>query len=62
VISEVTKHIAIDARLLAKANHYYELRNKLIHERATVNVGDSDITNYRKTIERVLAILFKLRF
>jgi hypothetical protein len=48
--------------LIETANHYYNLRNKLIHERATVDVLDSDIRNYRGTIERLLNSLFDLEF
>ena len=62
VINEVTAKIAIPPTLLAKANHYYLLRNKLIHERATVDVTDTDVDNYRATIQDVLKILFRLKF
>jgi len=48
--------------LFETANHYHNLRNKLIHERATVDVADSDIRNYRGTIERLLNSLFDLNF
>ena len=48
--------------LFDTANHYYGLRNKLIHERATVDVADSDIKNYRRTVERLLNALFDLKF
>jgi hypothetical protein len=48
--------------LIEAANHFYNLRNKLIHERATVDVVDSDISNYRLTVERLLNALFDLRF
>jgi uncharacterized protein (DUF1499 family) len=44
------------------ANYYYRLRNKLIHERATVTVVDSDIKNYRRPIEQLLHALFDLNF
>jgi hypothetical protein len=44
--------------LLARAQHYYNIRNKLIHERATVGVLDSDIRNYRLVVQQVLQILF----
>ena len=44
------------------ANHYYELRNKFVHERATVDVGDRDIGIYRTAVERVLNTLFNLEF
>lgn len=48
--------------LIDTANHYYMMRNKLIHERATVDVTDSDIKNYRLTVERLLNSLFDLNF
>jgi len=62
VINEIQLHVKLPAALLAKVNHYYGLRNKLIHERATVGITDGEITDYRKTIERVLKKLFKLKF
>lgn len=62
VISAVTQKINIPKTLIEAADHYYNLRNKLIHERATVGVTDSDVTNYRLTIEKLLNILFDLRF
>lgn len=62
VIAAVTAKVTIPADLLAKARHYYGLRNKLVHERATVDVVDSDVNNYQRTIERILKILFGLRF
>jgi hypothetical protein len=58
----VTNHITIPPPVLAKARHYYNIRNKLIHERATVGVTDADVESYRATIQDVLRILFKLRF
>ena len=60
VISEVSKKVAIPQNLLDKAKHYYELRNKLIHERATVGIIDSDVENYDRTIREILHILFDL--
>lgn len=45
-----------------KANHFYLMRNKLIHERATVGITDNDVASYRETIEVVLKALFKLKF
>lgn len=62
VISEVLSKQPIPAGLISIANHYYLMRNKLIHERATVGVTDSDVENYRLTIQSVLKILFKLKF
>jgi hypothetical protein len=62
VIQEVTNKVPIPSTLLSKASHYYGLRNKLIHERATVGITDADVENYRSTIQNVLKILFKLKF
>jgi Histidine kinase-, DNA gyrase B-, and HSP90-like ATPase len=63
VIKEIKPHVpALDPKLLGKVNHYYGLRNKLIHERATVGITDNQVKDYRKTIERVLGKLFKLKF
>lgn len=62
VIAAVQPHVTVDAKLWAKAEHYYGLRNKLIHERATVEITDTDIANYRDTVEQILAALFDLDF
>jgi hypothetical protein len=62
VINAVTQKVKIPQTLLDKARHYYDLRNKFIHERATVAITDSDVENYRSTIQRILAILFELKF
>lgn len=45
-----------------KANHFYLVRNKLIHERASTTVTDNDVDSYRRTIQTVLRVLFKLNF
>lgn len=45
-----------------KANHYYLMRNKLIHERASTTVTDNDVETYRQTIQTILKILFNLKF
>ena len=62
VIAAVTEKVEIPGMLLAKTEHYYNLRNKLIHERATVGIADADVENYRDTIEQILTILFDLSF
>src|SRR5258708_47425 len=62
VIAEVTKKVNIPKKLLDKAQHYYGLRNKLIHERATVDITNADVDNYRSTVQEILTILFKLKF
>lgn len=60
VVSEVASKLAIPKNLLDKAKHYYELRNKLVHERATVGITDSDVENYDNTVREILHLLFDL--
>lgn len=62
VINAVSQKVQIPSKLVDKAKHYYELRNKLIHERATVSITDTDIEIYRETIEQLLTTLFGLQF
>lgn len=62
VINEVKVHVTFPPTLLAKVQHFYNLRNKLIHERATVGILDSQVADYRTTIEQVLKFLFKINF
>lgn len=62
VISEITTKVKLAEKLLLKARHYYGLRNKLIHERATVDVADADIENYKLAVQAILGKLFKLTF
>jgi hypothetical protein len=62
VVKAVAQKVLIPKVQLDKANHYYLLRNKLIHERATVNITDTDIENYRDIIEQILTELFNLKF
>ena len=62
VIKEVQTQISLPPALLSKIDHYYLLRNSLIHERATQQITDTQINDYRKVVEKVLNLLFGLRF
>ncbi len=62
VIKVVRQKVNIDSVTLRKIEHYYRLRNKLVHERATVEVTDEDIDNYEETVQHVLTLLFNLKF
>lgn len=62
VVAEVKNKVNLPQKLVAKATHYYEMRNKLIHERATVGITDKDVAIYRDTIEQILTRLFDLNF
>lgn len=58
VISIVRQKIQIDDTDFTKIKHFASMRNKLIHERATVDVAESDIANYLTLVERMLQKLF----
>ncbi|MEE9176515.1 MAG: ATP-binding protein [Thermodesulfobacteriota bacterium] len=62
VHKEIKKHIKLKSSTWRKVKHYYYLRCKLIHERATVGLSDSEIENYREVVQIVLNKLFKLKF
>lgn len=62
VIREIKPHVAIPQAIWDKAQHYYAMRNKLVHERATVSVTEADIGNYRNSVIQVLSKLFGLKF
>jgi hypothetical protein len=62
VIDLLAQHIVIPPGDVDKARHYYNLRNKLIHERATVDILESDVAIYQRTVQRMLKLLFKLKF
>ncbi len=62
VIKIVEQKIKLGSTRLNKISHYYGIRNKLIHEKATVDVTDTDISNYLETVEQILTLLFGLSF
>jgi len=62
VISIISQKVHIDATKLNKIKHYYHLRNKLIHEKATVDITERDVTIYTLTIQNILKTLFGFSF
>jgi len=60
--TEVRKHITIDAPTLKKIDHYYKLRCDLAHQRATPNITDTQIEDYRSIVEKLLNAMFGLDF
>jgi hypothetical protein len=62
VIKEVQAHVKFPPALIAKVGHYYNFRNSVMHQRASVMITDEQVEDYRKTIERVLRKLFKAKF
>ncbi|MBU2541736.1 MAG: ATP-binding protein [Candidatus Omnitrophica bacterium] len=61
VEKEIKKYVKISEKLWKKINHYYGLRCKLIHERATVGIDERQIEDYQETVQKVLKKLFKLQ-
>ncbi|MCK4527845.1 ATP-binding protein [candidate division WOR-3 bacterium] len=62
VHNEVKKYVKLSSNLWKKIEHYYRLRCKLIHERATVGIDDDQVEDFRDVVQKVLKKLFKLRF
>lgn len=62
VHKEVKKFIELKESIWKKINFYYNLRCKLIHERATVGIPDDQIEDFRDVVEKVLKKLFDLKF
>lgn len=62
VIKAITERVPLPQVILDKAEHYYNLRNKLVHERTTATPTDKQIADYQDTVEKVLATLFGMRF
>ncbi len=62
VIDEIKRYIHLSDTIWGKINHYYDLRCKLVHERASVGISDSQIQEYRSVVHGVLKVMFKLKF
>ncbi len=62
VHDEVKKYIKIKDDTWKKIKHYYDLRCKLVHEKATGGVSDAQIQDFREVVEGVLTKLYKLKF
>jgi len=58
VQNEIGKFKAIDRETWKKINHYYRLRSKLVHERASVSISDAEVSDYREVVESTLIELF----
>lgn len=61
-ISVVRQKVNFGEENLRKIRHYNLMRNKLIHERTTVDVTGADISIYEEIIRDSLGKLFDLAF
>jgi len=59
---KIYSKVKITAETWKKIEHYYQLRCKLVHEKATVGISDTQIEDFRKVVESVLGKLYKLKF
>jgi hypothetical protein len=59
---EVQKYVEFPKEVWRRIDFFYDLRSKMIHERATVAVSDGQIRNFRTTVQTVLNRLFDLQF
>ncbi len=62
VHTEVKKYVNLSADTWKKVAHFSDLRNKLIHQRATGGVSDGQLEDFRGVVEAVLKKLYKLKF
>lgn len=62
VHKEVEKNSNISQRDWKKIAHNNDLRNSLIHRRATASISDTQIEDFRSIVQRALKKLFKMRF
>jgi len=60
VQAEVNKHLSINPQTIKKIDFYYKLRCDLIHQRATPNITDPQIEDYRVIVEELLKNMFGL--
>lgn len=62
VEQEIQKYVKIPQGLWQKIDHYYAIRCKLVHERATVGLTDEQVEDYREVVQKILRRLFHLQF
>lgn len=62
VHNEIKKYGTFAKLNWGKIEYFYNLRCKLVHEKATAGITDSQIADFRGIVEDVLRKLFKLRF
>ncbi|MBS1717793.1 MAG: ATP-binding protein [Armatimonadetes bacterium] len=62
VVAEIKKYVSLSQDQERKLKYYNDIRNKLIHERASVSISDSDIEAFRKLVEGLLTKLFGIKF
>jgi DNA-binding MltR family transcriptional regulator len=59
---EIKKYVSLNMTTWKKISHFSDMRNKLIHQRASAGISDDELENFREVVEGVLKKLHKLRF
>ena len=62
VQAEIKKTVRISAALWKKVDYYYGMRCKLVHERVSVSISDTDINSFMELVQILLGRMFKLKF
>jgi len=62
VHTEIKKYVTLTAVIWGKIAHYSDLRNKLIHQRASAGITPAELADFRSVVEGVLKKLYKLKF
>jgi hypothetical protein len=62
VHTEVKKYVTLSKDTWKKISHFSDLRNKLIHQRASSGVSDAELEIFRELVEAILKKLYKLKF
>lgn len=61
VEQEIQKYISISRAVWKQLKYYYNLRCKLVHERASTGITDPQIQDFDNLVKKVLNKLFKLK-
>ncbi|MHB8084837.1 MAG: ATP-binding protein [Dehalococcoidia bacterium] len=62
LIEEMKKYKPITDEFWKKVKYFHNLRSKLIHERSSAIIDDSELDNFKKLVESILGDLFNLKF
>lgn len=60
VHTEIKKYVNLDQITWQKIKHYNDLRNQLIHRRASAGISDNELEDFREIVEAVLKKVYKL--
>lgn len=62
VCNEIKKYVQLSDKDWPKIKYYYNLRCKLVHERSSANITDTELQEYRTLVQRVIKKLFNMRW